>query len=299
MEKQGSSRIAYTELHAAVILLAFTAILGDWITLSASVLVWWRTGLAAAGLGLYLWVRRRWRTEWLLQKRKIYVLGALIGIHWICFFGSIKLANASVALITFATMSFFTAWIEPIITGRTRQRHEVVFGLLIIPGIALIAGDASGDRLAGLALGIAAAAIMAVAVSYEKKWIAEIDPEHMTFMQMAGAFMAMCIWLTGEALAGSIGRLVPGLRDLGALLVLAWICTAVAWVLAARAIRHLTAFDSLMVNNLEPVYGMAMAAWLLGDHQELNLTFYLGTAMIFVVVFLHPRWRVPDDFQSH
>jgi drug/metabolite transporter (DMT)-like permease len=290
MGNPGSSRTVYLELHVAVILLAFTAILGDWITLPAGALVWWRTLLAALGVGMFLLLRRSLRWDWLRTKKKIYVLGAMIGIHWICFFGSVKLANASMALITFATMSFFTAWIEPAITGRPRQRHEVIFGLLIIPGVALIAGQATGDLMAGFVLGVLAAALMAVAASFQKKWIAEIDPLHMTFMQMTGAWGAMCLWIGGETLAGGSGFVVPGLRDFIALLVLAWICTGIAWVLAARAIRHMTAFDALMAINLEPVYGMAMAALLLGDQRELNISFYIGAGMILAVVFLHPIW---------
>lgn len=288
METTGGSRIAYTELHVAVVLLAFTAILGDWIELPTASLVWWRTLLAAVGVGGWLLIRRKIRWDWILRKRKIYLLGALIGIHWLCFFGSVKLANASMALITFATMSFFTAWIEPAITGRPRQRQEVIFGLLILPGVALIAGRAEGDLLAGFLLGVLAAALMAVAASYEKKWITEIDPAHMTLLQMIGAWLAVCIWLPGQAWLGQMDRFLPEARDLAGLLVLAWLCTGIAWVLAARAIRHLTAFESLMVINLEPVYGMAMAAMLLGDQKELSAAFYIGAGLILLVVFLHP-----------
>jgi len=288
MKPPGGSRIAYTELHVAVVLLAFTAILGDWIELPTAVLVWWRTLLAALGVGAWLVIRRKIRWDWIRRKRKIYVLGALIGIHWLCFFGSIKLANASMALITFATMSFFTAWIEPAITGRPRQRQEVIFGLLILPGVALIAGRAEGDLLAGFLLGVLAAALMAVAASYEKKWITEIDPPHMTLLQMIGAWVAVSVWLPGQSWLGEIEQFLPAGRDLAGLLILAWLCTGIAWVLAARAIRHLTAFESLMVINLEPVYGMAMAAVLLGDQKELSATFYLGAGLILLVVFLHP-----------
>ena len=140
-----SLKRAYLQLHFAVVLLAFTAILGDLISLSASVLVWWRTIIAAIGIGAFLFATKKLRVDWLVQKKKIYLLGVLVAIHWICFFGSIKLANASTALICFATISFFTAWIEPWITHRKRETHEILFGLMVIPGIVLIAGRAQGE----------------------------------------------------------------------------------------------------------------------------------------------------------
>jgi drug/metabolite transporter (DMT)-like permease len=101
-----SLKRAYLQLHIAVVLLAFTAILGDLISLSASVLVWWRTLIAFLGIGIYLIIVKKLRLDWLKEKKKIYILGAIVAIHWICFFGSIKLANASTALICFATITF-------------------------------------------------------------------------------------------------------------------------------------------------------------------------------------------------
>ena len=128
-----SIKRAYTELHIAVVLLAFTAILGDLISLSASVLVWWRTIIATLGILIFLIVTKRIRWDWVKRQKKMYGLGFMIAIHWLCFFGCIKLANASTALICFATISLFTAWIEPWITGRKRMAHEVFFGLLVLP----------------------------------------------------------------------------------------------------------------------------------------------------------------------
>ncbi len=284
-------RRAYVELHIAVVLLAFTAILGDLITLSASVLVWWRTLIASLGIGIFLWITGRIRIDWIRSQKKIYALGILIAIHWICFFGSIKLANASTALICFATISFFTAWIEPWVTKRKRETHEIIFGLMVIPGIVLIAGHAEGQLLAGIILGLIAALLIAFISSMEKKWITETDPEHMTFIQMAGAWAAMCVWVIGEYFISGIDRFLPNVLDLIYLLILGLICTCVAWILATRSMRSMTAFDSIMVINLEPVYGIVMALVLLHDSKELNVTFYLGASIILASVFIHPIWQ--------
>jgi drug/metabolite transporter (DMT)-like permease len=61
--------------------------------------------------------------------------------------------------------------------------------------------------------------------------------------------------------------------------------------LAARAIRSITAFDSNMVINLEPVYGIIMALFLLGDGKELTIPFYIGAAIIFTSVITHSVWQ--------
>ncbi len=290
-----SVRKAYLQLHVAVVLLAGTAILGDLISLSAPVLVWWRTIIASAGIAAFLVYRGALRTDWLRQKKKFYVLGAMVALHWICFFGSIKLANASTALICFATITFFTAWIEPWITGRKREMHEVVFGVMVIPGILLIAGKAQGDVLIGIIIGILAALLVAIISCYEKKWIHEIDPEHLTLMQMAGAWIALTGWIGGAHALGMEDPFWPTMLDWIYLLILGLICTSIAWVLAARAIRVVTAYDSLMVINLEPVYGILMALILLNDRKELTPTFYIGAAIIMATVLIHPIWQKRHD----
>jgi drug/metabolite transporter (DMT)-like permease len=155
-------RPAYARLHIAVILLAATAILGALISQSATVLIWWRTLIAFMGLLVYLLISKKLRWDWVRDNRKIYVLGAMVAVHWICFFGSIKLANAATALLCFATITIFTAMIEPLITGRKRETHEIVFGLMVIPGIVLIAGKAQGDLMLGIILGIIASLLVSV-----------------------------------------------------------------------------------------------------------------------------------------
>ena len=286
-----SLKRAYLQLHIAVVLLAFTAILGDLISLSASVLVWWRTLIAAVGIGVFLLLKKKMRTDWLISKKKIYVLGAMVGIHWICFFGSIKLANASTALICFSTITFFTAWIEPWITGRKREMHEVVFGLMVIPGILLIAGKAEGNVLYGIYLGILAALLVAILSSFEKKWLVEINAEHLTFMQMMSAWAFMCVWLVGEYFTGHASHFMPVGLDWIYLFILGIICTSIAWVLAARSMLVVTAYDSLMVINLEPIYGILMALLILNDRKELSPSFYFGAAIIFATVIIHPIWQ--------
>ena len=274
-----------------MVFLAVTAILGNLISLSASVLVWWRTLIASLGIGIFLWLTRRLKMDWIRSKRKLYLLGGMVAVHWICFFGSIKLSNASTALICFATISFFTAWIEPWITRRKREVHEILFGLMVIPGIVLIAGRAQGELFFGIILGITAALLLAIFSSLEKKWITEVDPDHMTLIQMLGAWVTMCLWLGGEYLINGIEHFLPAGKDIIYLLVLGLVCTCVAWVLCTRAVRSMTAYDSIMVINLEPVYGIVLALLLLNDRKELTTSFYIGACIILASVIIHPIWQ--------
>jgi len=102
--KKSDTIIAYTQLHISVFLWGFTAILGELIEMPAVVLVWWRVLLTV--ISLIILLKFSQSLVYTLKHRRVYLLiGACIGLHWICFYGSIKYANASIALICMATSS--------------------------------------------------------------------------------------------------------------------------------------------------------------------------------------------------
>jgi drug/metabolite transporter (DMT)-like permease len=81
---------------------------------------------------------------------------------------------------------------------------------------------------------------------------------------------------------------LPDWHDSWMLLALSFGCTLLPFALALVALRHLSAFGTQMVTNLEPVYAIVLAIVLLGEQHELGLRFYLGVAVILAAVFVHP-----------
>ena len=72
------------------------------------------------------------------------------------------------------------------------------------------------------------------------------------------------------------------------LFVLALLCTTLAYVLTLKSLKHLSAFASNLVINLEPVYGILLAIVILKEHKELNTMFYIGAGIILLTVFSYP-----------
>src|SRR5215510_1175483 len=133
-----SSTRALVQIHFCVVLWGFTAILGKAITLSAIPLVWWRMVLVTAALMI---APRFWRGVSRLKPRlaATYLgIGLIVAVHWLTFYGSIKLSNASVAATCMAFAPLFMAFIEPLFVRRRFDRREVMFGLAVIPGVALV-----------------------------------------------------------------------------------------------------------------------------------------------------------------
>lgn len=286
-------RRAYLELHLAVLLFGLTAILGDLIQLTALVLVWWRVFLTSGSLLPFVKAAKLVEDLGRPLFLRFVGIGVLVALHWLTFYGAIKLSNASICLVCMATTSFFTAFLEPIIVKRPFRLYEMVLGLLIIPGMALVVSNISSGMMWGVAAGLSSAFLAATFATLNKKYIGQFNPTRITFLELGSAWAFLSIVLAFMLLNGQdIGAWWPVSRiDWVYLLILAFLCTNLAYTLSLRALRHISAFAANLTVNLEPVYGIALAWLLLNEQEELNTGFYWGVLIILLAVFSYPFIR--------
>lgn len=291
------SRQGYIQLHFLVALYATTAILGKLISLSAMEMVVWRTILATAGAAFWVVVVSRQRLG--LPFRTVASLlgvGALVGLHWMFFFGSVKLSNVSICLAGLATTSFFTAFTEPFLEKRRIRVLEVLLGLLILAGILMVAGFERG-QLPGLGLALAGAFLGAIFPVLNRRLVTRerLDPMVMVVWQMVGAFLICLVSLWIIDGPGSLAGLFHfRAYDWLWLVLLGWGCTVFAHRVHINLLRHISAYTGNLALNFEPVYGIIAAAVLFGEHRDLHPGFFLGAAAILIANFLHPlilKWQ--------
>lgn len=284
-------RRVHVQLHLLVMLFATTPVLGHLISLSAPCLVVWRTFLATVGAAFC--VRVISRKSLRLPRRQAMSLlgiGAIVGLHWMCFFGAIKVANISICLAGLATISFFTAFTEPLLEKRPVRPLEVLLGLLILAGLVVIAG-VERAHWGGLGLALLAALLAAIFPVMNRWQVTQgrLDPMVMVAWEMAGACL---ICLVGVGLlegAAGFGKLLQfqGLDWLW-LLFLGWVCTVGAHGFHIHLLRRLSAYVVNLALNFEPIYGIVAAAILFGEHKQLHRGFFVGTAAILLANILHP-----------
>ncbi|MBV2179603.1 MAG: DMT family transporter [Castellaniella sp.] len=278
---------AYLQLHLCVILWGFTPIFGRLISLDALSLVWWRmliTGIALLALPSVRHQLRR--MPWRLTGAYA-AIGLLLAVSWLLFYGAIKLSNASVGAICLAAGPIFLAIIEPLITRRPFNARELLLGVALIPGMALIVGGIPSDMYLGLAVGLASAFFLAAFSVFNKRMVDRAGALVVTGTEMtAGALSLMVIAPfiphTGAALQ------LPGWQDAWLLAVFAVGCTLAPFVLLMKVLRHISAFTMQMATNLEPVYAILIAIPLLGEQMELSPLFYLGVVVVIGAVILQP-----------
>lgn len=283
---------AYLYLHICVFVWGFTAILGKLISLQALPLVWWRVLLCCVVLWWFIPKAQRVAVS-RKQRWQLVGIGCIVGAHWLGFYGAIKYANASVAVVSMATTSFFTALLEPLILKKPFQWFELLLGLFILPGIVLLVGGLSWEYERGLWIGIVGAVLAACFSVLNKKMVDTHRPPPlmMSFFELGGALLFTSAVLPFVLQHQPDLAIWPQPNDWLWLCILAIVCTLLPYYLTLQAIRHLSIFTTNLTINLEPVYGVILAGLIFKEHLTLGWQFYGGMLIILVAVFIHPLWR--------
>ncbi|MBS1513311.1 MAG: DMT family transporter [Bacteroidetes bacterium] len=272
-------------LHTAVFLAGFTAILGKLITLNEGLLVWYRIFITVVTM-IILQVLRK-ELELLSRKEvlKLAGVGTIVALHWVTFYGSIKYANASVALVCFSATGFFTSLFEPLILKRRIIVIELLLGLLAIAGIYIIF-DFHPQYKLGIAFGIIAAMGSALFPIFNKELVKKHTPQTVTLYELGGGLVALTLLVPLYLRQFPAAYSFPTYSDWIWLLVLAWLCTVISFNLQLNALKKVSAFTANLTYNLEPVYGIIMAFIFFKENESLHGQFYIGVSLILLAVVL-------------
>ena len=276
---------AFFQLHIAVFLAGFTAILGKLITLNEGLLVWFRLFITVVSLGFILVLRKELKRINTKDALKIFGVGAIVALHWVTFYGSVKYANVSVALVCFSATGFFTAFFEPLILKRRISIVEVLLGLLGIAGIYIIF-DFHPQYKTGIIFGIISAMGSALFPIFNKTLLLKFSPRILTLYELGGGLITLTLLVPLYLLQFPATYYFPTNTDWLWLLVLAWFCTVLSFDLQLNALKKISAFTANLTYNLEPVYGIILAFIIFKENENLSRAFYFGVALILLAVVL-------------
>lgn len=272
-------RKAFLQLHIAIFLAGFTAILGKLILLQEGWLVWYRLLFTVSILALMLLKRRELYLLPVRDMIRIFMIGLVVAIHWLTFYGSIKYSNASIALVCLAANGFFTALLEPFLVNRRISIAELLLGLLGLAGIYVIF-DFHPQYFMGIAFGLVSALGSSIFPILNKQMLKKYSPRSITFYELTGAWIGLSLLLPFYHRWFPANGWLPSLSDGFWLLILSVLCTIIAFDLQLKALRKVSAFTSNLSYNLEPVYGILLAFWILKEGNYLHTGFYWGLLMV-------------------
>lgn len=274
----------FLQLHASVLLAGFTGLFGRLITLNEVDIVWYRMLFTSCLLLVFKGLPRVGWQKFL----QLCGCGALLGFHWILFYGSIKASNVSIGVICFSLIGFFTALFDPLLFNRRFSWIEILFSLITVAGVLCIFSLDARYRY-GISIGIVSSAVCALYAICNKKVSVGVRSRTVLMYQMAGGLMAVTliapIYLQLFP-AGQPVVVIPNGSNLWFMLCHALFCTVAMYILQIQALKRLSAFTVNLTYNLEPCYTIALAFLIFGEGREINFSFYLGLSLILLSVLL-------------
>ena len=183
---------AFIQLHLAVFLAGFTGILGRLISLNEGMIVWYRLLLTAVTMWILFGVSKKIHRIPIIDILRIGAVGFIAAMHWVTFYGSIKYANVSVALVCFSTIGFFTAIFEPSILGKKINRAELFLGLMTIAGIYIIFHFDSQYKT-GIIIGLISAVMGSLFPIFNREFLKRINVETMLTWQQTGGLITLSV----------------------------------------------------------------------------------------------------------
>ncbi len=267
------------QIHIAVFFLGLSALAGKWSSLDALALTFGRVWVSAPALFIYLKLRRK---PFRLRLRRDYgimaALGVLWAVHWVAFLRSAQMATVAIATITFSTYPVFVTFLEPWLFRERLRLCAVLQALLMLFGAGIIVPwEANSGLLPGFIWGMAASVLHAAIVLLNRRMVADYSGEVVAFYSQAAAALLLLP-------AGLMLRPVFTGRDLAAVLVLGLLCSALAQALVGRGLQRVKAQTLALIGGLESVYGILLAAVLLGQPPTLR-EFIGGTIVLGVSLY--------------
>jgi len=277
---------AFIQLHIAVFLAGFTGILGRLISLNEGLIVWYRLLFTAITLWVLFVLLKKIHKIPFIDIVKVGGVGFIAAIHWVTFYGSIKYANVSVALVCFSSVGFFTALFEPLILRQRINRAEVFLGLVTIAGIYIIFHFDTQYKT-GIIIGLISAVLASLFPIFNREFLKRINVETMLTWQQTGGLITLSVLLPFYLHRFPVENFLPGTEDFMWLLVLSWFCSVIAFQFSSNALKRLSAFTVNLTFNLEPVYGILLAFIVYKENKMLSKWFYIGFAIIMIALIIH------------
>lgn len=256
--------------------------MGALISIEAVPLVWYRM-LLASGI-VFLWIKFR-KKRLKFPPRTIaafFLSGLIIALHWLAFFGAIKVANVSVTLAIMSTGAFFTSLLEPLLHNRRIIWYEVLFGLIVVIGLYIIFSVES-QYVWGIVLALCASFLGALFSVINGKFAVKYDASVISFYELLFGTFCISIFLAASG-SFDVTFFQLSTNDWIYLLILASVCTAYAFIASIHVMKWVSPYTVMLTINMEPVYGIILALLILGDSENMSPQFYYGASIILITV---------------
>ncbi len=252
---------AILSVNLAVLLFGFAGLFARWVGLPALGITFGRVFFSSLALLVYSLVSRQ--SLKLASRRdalKLVLTGAILALHWWSFFASVQFSTVAVGTITFSSFPLFVTFLEPVFFREKIAKRNVLLALIILAGVFITVPEFSFEsRYAqGIALGMLSSVAYAFLTMANRHFAGRYTASVLTFYEQAAA----CLLLLPLVLRSGM---VPAGKDIALLALMGIVMTAFAHTLFNGSLRHISAQLAGILSSMETVYGILLAALILGE----------------------------------
>ena len=244
-----NDKLEYLKLHISVLLAGFTGLFAKLTSLNEVMIVWYRMLFAFVIFSVMLLIMKKKPVENIKDALKITGLGALLAIHLMFFFGSMKYATLSIGVVCYSLVGFFTAIMEPLVLKTKFSFLELFYSLIAVLGIGLIFNFDTSYRF-GIVLGVISAALFALYTLFNKTILQGKSSRSMLFYELLGGAVFMGLFLPIYIPISHTTQILPIGLDWLWLILLAFFCTVILYLLHIAVLKTLSAFTVSLAGNL-------------------------------------------------
>lgn len=286
-------------LHLTVLIFGITGVLGKLIEADEIIIVFYRLIIAVIGIYAYFKISK-YKINFSKQALKeTWYVGAIVALHWVTFFGSIKLSNVSVALICFSSGAFFTSLLEPLYFKRKPDIREVALGLITVLGIFYVCKEPGkpifeSKYLAGMLMSLFSASLSSWFTVINGKLIKKgRRAKNISFLELSFAFLFLLFVVVFEY-HDQMSALVLRPIDFVYVGILGLLCTSFAYIVSVDVMKELSPYTVVMAVNLEPIYSIVLAVLIWPETEKMSPTFYIGALIIIGIIAMNGYFKMKD-----
>lgn len=255
------SRHSMSILYLAVFLLALNGLFAKLIPLDATSITQLRSVLAACTLMLVaLLSRRRFLLGSPREYLGVYLIGAVLGLHWVSFFHSMQISTVAIGMLSLFTYPVITVLIEPLFTRQKLQVSDVLAGIMVLLGVFVMVKDDlqtfNNAEVQGVFWGVISAFLFAMRNLLQKYYYPAVSSDRLMLHQVIAVSFMLLLFVDYPA----VSELSSG--DWLTLLLLGMVSTAMGHTLLSYSLKQLPAKSIAMISCLQPIFA-TLFAWLL------------------------------------
>lgn len=275
-----------SELLLATLFISTSGVLGKYIEMPPSIMVWWRSSLAV--VFLYAYCRFKKINLKIHSKKDFFtfIIGAIfMAAHWTTYFYALKLSNVALGMLSLYTFPVITALLEPLFIKTKFNPIHIVLGLVVLLGIYILAPEFNleSNHVKGIMLGLVSAVCYSLRILILKQHVAKYNSTMLMFHQVLFITVLLAPLLFIFDTSG-IETQYPYV------LLLALLTTAIGHTLMVKKFNYFSVSTASIISSIQPIFGIVLAVVFLNEIPTTN-TFFGGLLILSTVIIESIRSR--------